>query len=135
MKPFFTRWTVTTLAVLVAAQLPGIHANSLLSLLCASLLLGVVNALVRPVLLLLSLPLILVTLGFFILIINALMLRLVAGLVPGFFVDSFGSAFLGAIVISIVSWFFSAYFRGSDGRFRVITREGGMKQVSGRVIE
>ncbi len=135
MKPFVTRWMVTTLAVLVAAQLPGIHANSLVSLLFASLLLGVVNALVRPVLLLLSLPLILVTLGFFILIINALMLRLVAGLVPGFFVDSFGSAFLGAIVISIVSWFLSAFFRGSDGRIRVITREGGMKQVSGRVIE
>lgn len=126
---------VTTLAVLAAAQLPGIRATSLFSLVAASLLLGVINALVRPVLLLLSLPLILVTLGFFILVINALMLRLVALFVPGFYVDSFGSAFLGAIIISLVSWLLSAFVRDSEGRVRVITREGGMKRVSGRVID
>jgi len=135
MKPFVTRWFVTTLAVLVAAQLPGIRSTSLFSLVGASLLLGIVNALVRPILLLLSLPLILVTLGFFILIINALMLRLVAGLVPGFYVDSFGSAFLGAIIISLVSWLLSAFFRGSDGRIHILTHHGEIKRVSGRVIE
>ena len=135
MKPFVTRWLVTTFAVLVAAQLPGIRSTSLFSLVGASLLLGIVNALVRPILLLLSLPLILVTLGFFILIINALMLRLVAGLVPGFYVDSFGSAFLGAIIISLVSWLLSAFFRGSDGRIHILTHHGEIKRVSGRVIE
>jgi len=135
MKPFVTRWFVTTLAVLAAAQLPGIRSTSLFSLVGASLLLGIVNALVRPVLLLLSLPLILVTLGFFILIINALMLRLVAGLVPGFYVDSFGSAFLGAIIISLVSWLLSAFFRGSDGRIHILTHHGKIKRVSGRVID
>ncbi|SRR5579862_58133 len=135
MRPFVTRWFVTTLAVLAAAQLPGIHSTSLLSLLIASLLFGVVNALVRPVVLLLSLPLIVVTLGFFILIVNALMLYFVAFLTPGFYVDGFGSAFLGAIVISIVSWLLSAFFREENGRIRVITRERGMKTVSGRVIE
>ena len=135
MKTFVIRWTVTTLAVLAAAQLPGIRYTSFFSLIGASLLLGIVNALVRPILLLLSLPLILVTLGFFILVINGLMLRLVAGVVPGFYVDSFGSAFLGAIIISLVSWLLSAFFRGSDGRIHFITRHGEMKRVSGRVID
>ena len=104
MRPFFKHWITTSIAVFFAAQLPGIHFNGLFSLLLAALLLGVINAIVRPVILLLSLPLIFLTLGFFVLVVNALMLRFVAVLVPGFYVDSFGSAFFGAIVISLVSW-------------------------------
>ena len=82
-----------------------------------------------------SAPLILVTLGFFILVVNALMLFFVPNLVTGFHVDSFGSAFWGAITISIVSWILSAFFRGSDGRMHVITHHTGIKTVQGRVIE
>ena len=74
MKTFLTRWFVTTIAVAVAAQITGMHAEGLLPLLIAALLLGFFNAVIRPVLLVLSLPFILVTLGFFILVVNALML-------------------------------------------------------------
>src|SRR5205823_4675352 len=102
----------------------------------AALLLGIVNAFIRPVLLLLSLPLILLTLGFFILIINALMLWLVGtGIIPGFHVYSFWSAFFGSIIISIVSWLLSAFFRGSDGRVYILTHHTRMKQAQGRVID
>jgi putative membrane protein len=135
MKPFLTRWGVTTVAVLVAAQLPGIRYTDVYSLAGASLLLGIINALVRPVLLLLSLPLILLSLGFFILVINAAMLCAVAGLVPGFAVDSFGSALLGAAAISVVSWLLSAFFRGHDGRVYLLTHHTQMKTVPGGVVE
>ena len=75
------------------------------------------------------------TLGFFILILNGLMLYLVPSIVIGFHVDSFGSAFWGAIVISIVSWLLSAFFRGSDGRVHVLTHHTQIRRVRGRVIE
>jgi len=140
MKPFLIRWLVTTVAVAVATPLTGIEVSGWGALLGASLLLGIVNALLRPLLLLLSLPLIVFSLGFFILVVNALMLWMVGGLVPGFEVPGFWSAFFGAIFISIVSWALSAFFRGSDGRVHVIThhtqvREAQVKQAKGRVIE
>jgi len=77
----------------------------------------------------------LLTLGFFILIINALMLRLVPSMVIGFHVDRFGSAFWGALLISIISWILSAFFRGSDGRIHILTHHTQIKRVEGRVIE
>ncbi len=135
MKPFLMRWLITTIAVGVAVPLCGIRVASLSALVGASLLLGIVNAFVRPVLLLLSLPLILVSMGFFILIINALMLWLVGGIVPGFDVPGFGSAFFGGVIVSIVSWLLSAFFKGSDGRVHVLTHHSKMKTVTGRVIE
>jgi putative membrane protein len=135
MRHFVVRWAVTTIAVMVASSLlRGIHYDSTAALIGASLLLGILNAFVRPVLLILSVPLILLTLGFFILILNALMLLVVPSIVSGFHVDSFGSAFWGAIVISIVSWILSAFFRGSDGRVHVLTHHTQIKQVEGRVV-
>src|SRR6202049_2153189 len=117
MRHFIFRWIFTAIAVFVAAPIVGInYGDSLGCLLGASLLLGIVNAFVRPILLILSAPLILLTLGFFILIINALMLLIVPNVVSGFHVDSFWSAFWGAIIISIISWILSAFFRGSDGQ-------------------
>jgi len=98
-------------------------------------LLGIINAFIRPILLLLSLPLILVTLGVFILIINALMLEFVSEIVPCFKVPSFWSAIFGAIIISIVSWLLSAFFRGSDGRVHVLTHHSQIRRARGRVIE
>jgi putative membrane protein len=98
-------------------------------------LLGILNAFVRPVLLILSAPLILVTLGFFILVINALMLFWVPSMVMGFHVEGFGSAFWGAILIGIISWLLSAFFRGSDGRVHILTHHTGIKRVEGRVVE
>ena len=127
---------ITTVAVMIVPVfISGIHYDTVGALLGAALLLGILNAFVRPVLLILSAPLILVTLGFFILVINALMLFWVPGMVTGFHVDGFGSAFWGAIVISLISWALSAFFRGSDGRVHVITHHSGIKRVEGRVIE
>jgi putative membrane protein len=136
MKHFVFRWAVTTIAVMVASSIiRGIRYDTVASLIGASLLLGILNAFVRPFLLILSAPLILVTLGFFILIVNGLLLLVVPSFIVGFHVDHFGSAFWGAIVISIVSWILSAFFRGSDGRVHVLTHHTQIKPVRGRVIE
>lgn len=140
MRPFLLRWFFTTIAVAVAAHLTGIRYTSIGALMGASLLLGIVNALVRPVLLLLSLPFILLTLGFFILVVNALLFWLVGSVVPGFPVEGFRQAFFGALVVSIVSWALSAFFRASDGHYYTIAHHASlqgerMKPVRGRVIE
>ena len=104
LKPFLQRWAITTLSVLVAANVvKGIHYDSVGGLLVASLLLGILNAFLRPVMLLLALPLLILTLGLFTLIINAMLLSLVGSLVRPFHVDSFSAAFWGSLVISIVS--------------------------------
>lgn len=136
MRHFVFRWAITTVAVLVAGScLRGIHCDTVGALVGAALLLGILNAFVRPILLILSAPLILLSLGFFILIVNGLMLYWVQSFVPGFHVDSFGSAFWGAILIGVVSWVLSAFFRGSDGRVHVLTHHTQMRRVEGRVIE
>jgi putative membrane protein len=100
------------------------------------LLLGIINALVRPVLLILCLPLILVTMGLFILVLNALLLWFVSGILPGssFTVSGFWAAFWGALVISVVSWILSAFFRGSDGRIYPLTHHTVIKQARGRTL-
>jgi len=127
---------VTTIAVMLAsAFIRGIRYDSLANLIGAALLLGILNAFVRPVLLILSAPLILLTLGLFILVVNGLLLRLVPTFVPGFHVDTFGAALKGSIVIGIVSWVLSAFFRGSDGRVHVLTHHTQVKRVHGRVID
>ena len=136
MRHFVFRWAVTTVAVFVAAPIVGINYGGRLDcLLGASLLLGLVNAFIRPVLLLLSLPLILVTLGIFILVINALLLKFIGEIVSCFQVPGFWLAFFGATIISIVSWLLSAFFRGSDGRVHVLTHHTQIRRVRGRVIE
>ena len=136
MRHFVIRWAVITIAVMTASALiHGIRYDSVASLIAAALLLGILNAFARPVLLILSAPLILLTLGFFILVLNALMLLFVQNIVNGFHVDSFGSAFWGAIVVSIVSWLLNAFFRGSDGHVYVLSHHPRVKPVAGRVIE
>ena len=136
MIAFVLRWLITTIAVVVAAHLiPGISYDGWGALLGASLLLGIINAFIRPVLLLLSFPFIIVTMGVFIFVINALLLLLVSKLVPDFFVAGFWTAFFGAIVISLVSWILSSFFRGSDGKIHAITHHPSVKQANARVIE
>ena len=137
MGAFVLRWFVTTIAVLVAERLlPGIQCNGWGTLLGASLLLGIINAFVRPVLLLLSLPFIIVTMGLFILVVNALLLWLVGNIIPGFYVDGFWDAFFGSIIISLVSWILSSFFRGSDGKIYTITHHSSpIKPANARVIE
>src|SRR6059058_4794093 len=129
MRHFVFLWIATTIAVMVAAALiHGIRYDSIGSLIGAALLLGILNAFVRPILLILSAPLILLSLGLFILVVNALMLLWVPTFVPGFHVDRFSSAFWGAIVVGIISWCLSAFFRGSDGRVHVLTHHAQIKQ-------
>jgi putative membrane protein len=104
MKLFLQRWLINTLAVLVAASVVrGIDYGKPMDLFIAALVLGILNALLRPLLMILSLPLLIFTLGLFTLVINALLLMLAGELVPNFDVAGFGSAFFGALIISIVS--------------------------------
>ena len=135
MTQFLIRWLVTTIAVAVAVQLTGMKCESLGALIGTALFLGILNALVRPVVLLLTLPFIVVTLGFFILIVNAVMLSIAGGIIPGFYVGGFGQAMIGALIISVVSWLLSLFFRASDGRYHVITHHTDVKRVQGRVVE
>ena len=101
------RWLILTLAVWVSAHLiPGIGYDHWQNLLVAALVLGILNAFVKPILMLFSLPLIIFTFGFFLVLINALLLKATAWLVPGLHVDSFLSALGGGLVVSIVSLFF-----------------------------
>ena len=100
--------------------IPGIALDGWGTTLLAGLVLGLVNALVRPVLLVLTFPLTLLTLGLFLLILNALCLALAAWLVPGFNVAGFWPAVLGALVVSLVSWLLTAFVsdRGRVERYR-----------------
>jgi len=112
IRTFLQRWLATSLGVFVAAFLVrGIAYDSLAGLLMASLLLGILNAFLRPVLILLSLPLLLFSLGFFLLIINALLLYWVGWLITSFHVASFWAAFWGGLIISIVSWLVNRLFK------------------------
>jgi putative membrane protein len=115
------------LALVVAAKLiDGVRVKSLGMAVLAAGILGVVNAVIRPVVLLLTLPINLLTLGLFTLVINALMLQFVAYLVPGLVIETFRAAFWAALVISIISWLLNI-FVGGDGRLVYIktTRKNG----------
>jgi putative membrane protein len=105
MVGFLIRWAVSTLGLWVArALVPGIRIEGALTLWMAALLLGFVNAVVRPLLVVFTFPITLLTLGLFLLVINAAMLGLVAALLEKFTIDGFGSALAGALVVSFVSW-------------------------------
>ena len=145
MKSFFTRWAATTFAVFIATGLvPGITYDTAEALVCAGLLLGILNAVVRPVLMVLSLPLIVLSFGLVIPVINAILLEFVGGWISGFHVAGFNSALFGAIVISLVSWALNSVLRGGARTEVRVGGEpaaqepeyrGGMKTVQGRVIE
>jgi len=118
---FLVRVAINALAIMLAASiLPGIGVDGLVPALGAAVLLGLVNAFVRPVLLILTLPITLVTLGLFLFVLNGLCFWLVASVVKGFHVAGFGSAMLGALVVSAVSWIVTALISDS-GKVVVIT--------------
>jgi putative membrane protein len=127
MPGILIRWIVTTLAVLVVPHvISGVHVQGLGTALAAGAILGILNAIVRPVLILLTLPLTIVSIGFFIFVINALLFELAAAVVPGMQVDSFWSALFASIVVSIVSWILNSAVRGgpNDVEPTVIIRSG-----------
>jgi putative membrane protein len=120
MAGFILRGLIAALGLWAATEmLDGFTINSAWTLVGAGLLLGVVNAIVRPFALLLSLPALLLTLGLFLLVVNAAMLGLVAAMLPGFKIAGFWTAVGGALIVSIVSWI-GSWFIGSRGRVEVI---------------
>jgi putative membrane protein len=114
---FLLRLLLNGVAVFFAAQLiPGIGLASPGAALAAGIVLGLVNAFIRPVLILLTLPATVLTLGLFIFVVNAICLALAAWSVPGFTISGFWAALLGAIVISIISWLLSVILIDKDER-------------------
>jgi putative membrane protein len=122
---FFVRWLIGALGLWLAqALVRGVEIRGTGTLLLAALLLGFVNAVVRPIVVLLTLPFTVLTLGLFLWVINAMMLSLVAALLDGFTLRGFGSALLGALVISLTGWIASWYI-GPSGRFEVMVIRRG----------
>ena len=120
---FLLRWAICALGLWLADRLlDGISFDSDTTLIAAAFLLGVVNAFVRPIAVLLTLPLTLVTLGLFLLVINAAMLGLVAALLSGFHIAGFFSALAGWLIVSLTSWLASGFI-GTHGRFEVMVVE------------
>ncbi|BCS34097.1 hypothetical protein TBR22_A33260 [Luteitalea sp. TBR-22] len=108
---FLLHWAIVAAALWLAAYLvPGVRVSSVSALLVAAFVLGLVNALVRPVLTILTLPITIITLGLFYLVVNGAAFALAAALVPGFDLAGFGSAVMGALLVSIVSWVLGALF-------------------------
>jgi putative membrane protein len=131
MKGFLYRLLITALGLWAASALvPGVSFHSWQTLLLAALLLGIVNAVVRPILLFLTFPITILTLGLFIFVVNGISVALVAWLLPGFMLSGLVAAILSSIVVGLTSWFASAFVGGSGRieRFRRI-------EVSGRRIE
>lgn len=106
---FVLHWLVTSLSLWAASSVfRGLHFADAQALVIAALVLGFANAIVRPLLILLTLPLTVLTLGFFLLVVNAVMLLLVSSVVTGFSVDSFWTAFFASIFIALASFFIGA---------------------------
>lgn len=125
MSGFVVRLLIAAAGLWLAqALVPGVTIHGTGTLFVAALLLGVVNAFVRPLIVLLTFPITVVTLGLFLWVINAAMLGLVARLLDGFTLHGLGSALLGALVVSLTGWIASWYV-GPSGRFEVmIVRRG-----------
>jgi putative membrane protein len=115
MMGFILRAVITAAGLWIATQwVPGVHIDTVTTLLIAGLLLGIVNAIVRPIAFILTLPITLLTLGLFLFILNALMIKLVAWILPGFHLDTFKAALLTAIIVWIVGWI-GSWFIGKRG--------------------
>ena len=122
MQGFLIRAAVVGIGLWLASQIvPGVHILTPGSLIAAALLLGIVNAIVRPILVILTFPITLLTLGLFLLVINGLMIELVSYFLHGFVVDGFGSAILASIIVSLTSWVMSGWVGPPHGRITVVT--------------
>jgi len=112
MTSFILRALIAALGLWLATEwVPGLRVDDPATLILAAILLGIVNAIVRPVAIILTFPLTLVTLGLFLLVVNAAMLGLVAALLPGMSIGGFWAAFLAALLVSVVSWIGNAMFK------------------------
>jgi putative membrane protein len=130
MRGFWFRLLITALGLAAASAIvSGFRVDGWGSLLVAAVLLGIVNAVIRPLVFILTLPLTLITLGLFVLVVNGISVALVAWLMPGVTVSGLGSATLAAAIVSLTSWFAST-FVGSSGRIERLRVE-----TTGRVIK
>ncbi|MFH1481112.1 MAG: phage holin family protein [Pseudomonadota bacterium] len=110
------RWLILTAAIMMASYLiDGIEVDGFFSAFLAAAILGILNAFFRPILIILTLPITILTLGLFTFVINALLLKFASGLISGFEVYGFWAAILGSLVISVVNWLLSS-FVNSQGK-------------------
>ena len=110
MPGILIRWLTTTAAIVATAYLlDGIRVSGFLSAIFAGAMLGILNAFFRPIALLLTLPINILSLGLFTFIINALMLKMASGLIPGFDVYGFWTAIFGSLLISVISWLLNSF--------------------------
>jgi len=121
MAGFLVRAAVVAIGLWLASKIGLIEFRSTEILIAAALLLGIVNAIVRPILVILTLPITLLTLGLFLLVINGLMILLVSHFLPGFVVAGLGSAILASIIVSLTSWVMSGWVGPPHGRIEVVT--------------
>ncbi|MEJ2587723.1 MAG: phage holin family protein [Deltaproteobacteria bacterium] len=122
------RWFILTAAITIASYLiGGIEVNGFFSALFAAAILGVLTVFLKPILLILTLPINIMTLGLFTFIINAVILKMVSGVIPGFQVHGFWSAIFGALVISVVNWLITSFIneQGRVGYVDLKKRENG----------
>jgi len=106
---FLIHWLMTTIAILIAAYLlPGVTVKGFFAALVTALVLGLINTFIRPILLILTLPINILTLGLFTFVINALLIMLTSAVVPGFDVRSFWWALLFSFVLSLIKWALNA---------------------------
>ncbi len=110
MSGIFIRWLTSTGAIILTSYLlGGIHVDGFFTAFFAAAMLGILNALFRPIALLITLPINILTLGFFTFVINALMLKMASGVISGFEVHGFGAAVLGSLMISVISWLLNSF--------------------------
>ncbi|MCS6927503.1 MAG: phage holin family protein [Candidatus Binatia bacterium] len=120
MPGFLLRTLINAVGLWIASALiPGLSFTGSGTLLLAAFLLGIVNAVVRPLVIFLTLPITVLTLGVFLFVINALMLMLVAALLDGFLLSGFWAALFGSFIVSLTSWFASWYI-GPRGKFEIL---------------
>lgn len=120
MKGIFIRWLILTAAIMVASYvLDGIQVKGFFTALFAAAILGILNAFFRPILIILTLPINILSLGLFTFIINAMLLKMASGVISGFEVYGFWSAVFGSLLISLVSWALSSFIN-EQGRMEYI---------------
>ena len=130
MGGIILRWLTLTAAIIAAAYLlDGIRIGSFFSAFFAAALLGILNAILRPIALVITLPINVLTLGLFTFVINALLLKMASGVIPGFDVHGFWTAIFGAFFISIISWLLNSFIsdRGSVTYFKVRPEQGNRR--------
>jgi len=120
MKGIFIRWLILTAAIMFTSYvIDGIQVKGFFTALFAAAILGILNAFFRPILIILTLPINILSLGFFTFIINAMLLKMASGIISGFQVYGFWSAVFGSLLISVVSWALSSFIN-KQGRMEYI---------------